>query len=81
MDRGAILTQLDRVIQARGEMERTNAAMTLEMREYLTHAQWMKLQTSPSWFTRDGGYLLTPTKTIQGPAGPGTRGGQRGGQQ
>jgi uncharacterized membrane protein len=84
MDRGAILTQLDRVIQARGEMERTNAAMTLEMREYLTHAQWLKLQTSPSWFTRDGGYILTPTITIQGPAGgPGTRGGQRGdrGQQ
>jgi Spy/CpxP family protein refolding chaperone len=43
IDRNAILTQTDRVIQARGEMERANAAMTLEMREHLTRAQWMQL--------------------------------------
>jgi Spy/CpxP family protein refolding chaperone len=42
-DRGAILAQLDRVLQVRGEADRKNAAMALEMRDYLTHAQWMKL--------------------------------------
>jgi len=45
IDRNAVLTQIDRVIQARGEMERANSAMTLEMREYLTRAQWMQLQS------------------------------------
>lgn len=44
LDRNAVFTQIDRVVQARGEMERANAAMTLEMREYLTRAQWMQLQ-------------------------------------
>src|SRR5438552_14376343 len=40
LDRNAVLTQIDHVIQARGEVERANSAMTLEMREYLTRAQW-----------------------------------------
>jgi hypothetical protein len=43
IDRNAILGQIDRVVQARGEMERANAAMTLEMRESLTAAQWAQL--------------------------------------
>jgi len=43
IDRNAVLTQGDRVIQARGEVERANNAMTLEMREVLTRAQWMQL--------------------------------------
>jgi Spy/CpxP family protein refolding chaperone len=45
VDRNAALAQLDRVIQARAELERANAAMTLEMREYVTQAQWIQLQT------------------------------------
>ena len=48
VDRGAVLTQLDRALQARGDMERTHAALTLEMREYLTHGQWMQWQLTPS---------------------------------
>ena len=39
IDRNAVLAQIDRVVQARSELERTNAAMTLEMREALTRAQ------------------------------------------
>jgi Spy/CpxP family protein refolding chaperone len=39
-----ILSQTDRVIQARAEMERTNSKMTLEMRQTLTRAQWVQLQ-------------------------------------
>jgi Spy/CpxP family protein refolding chaperone len=46
IDRGSIFTQINRVVQARGEMERENAAMTLEMRELLTRAQWTQLQTA-----------------------------------
>ena len=44
VDRSAVTIQVNRVIQARGEMERLNAAMTLEMREQLTRAQWAQLQ-------------------------------------
>jgi len=47
LDRGAILTQIDRVVQARGEVELVNSAMTLEMREYLTRAQWTQLTSPP----------------------------------
>jgi Spy/CpxP family protein refolding chaperone len=43
IDRNAVFTQIDRVIQARSEMERANAVMTLEMREHLTRAQWEQL--------------------------------------
>jgi Spy/CpxP family protein refolding chaperone len=44
LDRGSIVTQINRVIQARGEMERVNSLMTLEMRGVLTSAQWSQLQ-------------------------------------
>src|SRR5204862_5889728 len=39
-----ISAQIDRVVQARGELERTNSKMTLEMRQSLTRAQWVQLQ-------------------------------------
>ena len=45
VDRAAVQSQIDRIIQARGEVERANSTMTLEMREYLTRAQWMQLQS------------------------------------
>jgi TonB family protein len=56
VDRNAILSQIDRVTQARGEMERENSAMTLEMREVLTRDQWMQLQ--PSQRVRVGAGVL-----------------------
>jgi len=68
VDRNAVLVQIDRVIQARGEMERTNAAMILEMRESLTRAQWTQLQSLQTPANRP--YSLT----IQ-PRGGGGRGG------
>jgi Spy/CpxP family protein refolding chaperone len=49
IDRNAVLTQIDHVVQARGEMERANSAMTLEMRESLTLAQWTQLQSAPQF--------------------------------
>jgi Spy/CpxP family protein refolding chaperone len=44
VDRNATQAQIYRVVSARGEMERTNALMTLEMRECLTRTQWTQLQ-------------------------------------
>jgi Spy/CpxP family protein refolding chaperone len=86
LDRGAILSQVDRVTQARSEMERTNSVMTLEMREVLTRAQWMQLpqrSVAVSWTTRGGGagnswsaslpvLVATPEVTVQ--RGGGARG-------
>jgi Spy/CpxP family protein refolding chaperone len=42
-DRNAALSQVYRVIQARSDMEKANALMTLDMREHLTRAQWEQL--------------------------------------
>ena len=78
LDRNAVLTQTDHVIQARGELERANSAMTLEMRESLTRAQWMQLpQTSVGLnFTRSPVRVPIPPGAA---GGPGQRGGPRGG--
>jgi TonB family protein len=75
VDRAGASAQINRVIQARGDVERTNSAMTLEMREHLTRAQWMQLQASPQ---------LVAARVVA-PAAPGTatpfgvRGGVGGG--
>ena len=45
LDRNAVSGQIYRVSNARGEVERANAAMSLEMREQMTRAQWNQLQT------------------------------------
>jgi Spy/CpxP family protein refolding chaperone len=68
LERNAVLSQTDRVIQARGELERTNAAMTLEMREVLTRAQWLQLPQSAM-----GNVTILPAGA--GPTTPGLRGG------
>ena len=44
LDRNAVFAEIDRVTQARSELERANSVMTMEMREVLTRAQWMQLQ-------------------------------------
>lgn len=76
VDRSSIFTQINRVIQARGEMERTSATMTLEMREQLTRAQWAELQASqPRLMIRLPADQLNGTLSIQ----PGARGQRSGG--
>jgi hypothetical protein len=76
IDRNAVLGEIDRVVQARGDLERTNSSMTLEMREVLTAAQWGQLQAPPT-----AGRIYTPFGPIANPraGGPGQRtgGGQR----
>src|SRR5439155_7327226 len=85
IDRNAILSQTDRVIFARGELERENSAMTLEMRESLTLAQWMQVP-QPNVELRTVRYATAPGlrgATPPAPAGAGGRGGpgQRSGGQ
>lgn len=43
-DEGKILAQIDRVAQARAELEKANARMLLGLRRTLTPEQWKKLQ-------------------------------------
>lgn len=43
-DESRILSQIDRVTQARAELEKANARMLLGMRRILTADQWKKLQ-------------------------------------
>jgi Spy/CpxP family protein refolding chaperone len=78
INRNAVLAQLDRVIQARAEMERTHAAMQLEMREYLTQAQWLQL---PRPVMRASRFYTSkvPPGTLDVLRGGGGRGGR--GQQ
>jgi Spy/CpxP family protein refolding chaperone len=74
VDQNAVYTQIDRVVQARGEMERINSVMTLEMRQHLTRAQWDQL--SRTNFTTGaagrGGRTVVP---VPAPV-PGQRRGQ-----
>jgi hypothetical protein len=88
LDRNAVLTQIDRVIQARGELERTNAAMTLEMREALTRAQWMQLPpTDVLTADRNTRFYWNSTFSLRQPTTPGAAppgqrtGGPRSGQR
>ncbi len=43
-DESKVLSQIDRVAQARAELEKTNARMLLGLRRVLTPDQWKKLQ-------------------------------------
>jgi Spy/CpxP family protein refolding chaperone len=58
-----ILAQIDRVAQARAELEKANARMLLGIRRVMTADQWQKLKT------------LTPAPREQGGPEPGGRGG------
>jgi hypothetical protein len=85
LDHAGIVAQINRVVQARSDMERANSLMTLDMREVLTKAQWTQLQAQP--IVGGGLYTIrTPTGTVVAPVaaplqpgGIGARGaGQRG---
>jgi len=45
-DEGKILAQIDKVAQARAELEKSNARMLLAMRQVLTSDQWTKLKAA-----------------------------------
>jgi Spy/CpxP family protein refolding chaperone len=50
LDDVKILTQIDRIAQARAELEKANSRMLLGIRESLTMEQWTKIQSSPGTF-------------------------------
>ena len=60
-DEGKIVGQIDRVAQARAELEKANARMLLAIRQVLTPEQWKKLQEEQPRGGRGQG----------GPGGPG----------
>lgn len=71
-DRNAALTQTYRVIQARSELERENALMSLEMREHLTREQWMQLpqpSVGLTYYTNTPGVRLRIQEGGRGPRG------------
>jgi Spy/CpxP family protein refolding chaperone len=58
-DEGKILAQIDRVAQARAELEKANARMLLGIRKELTPEQWKQLQADRA------------ARHANGPGGPG----------
>jgi Spy/CpxP family protein refolding chaperone len=68
VDRNVALAQIYKVVNARGEMERVNATMTLEMREHLTREQWVQLQAQTN------ATMKINTNASPAPGGAGARG-------
>jgi hypothetical protein len=66
-----ISPQIDRVIQARGELERTNSKMTLEMRQSLTRAQWVQLQMETQLPAQNYSFQMPVQTRGASPARPG----------
>lgn len=64
-EEGRILSQIDKVAQARAELEKANARFLLGIRRVLTQDQWKKLQAE------------TPRPAMSPARGMGARGGMR----
>jgi Spy/CpxP family protein refolding chaperone len=77
----AILAQIDKIAQARAELEKGNARFLLALRGKLTPEQWKTLQAERANRENRGGWQ----QRDKGPRGPGQRGqgpdGQRPGGQ
>ena len=65
-DEGKILAQIDRVAQARAELEKANARMLLGLRRVLTPEQWKTLQADEPKGEFGGRHRFGP---MQGPGG------------
>ena len=50
LDEVKILAQIDRIAQARAELEKANSRMLLAIRQSLTMEQWTKIESSPAIF-------------------------------
>jgi Spy/CpxP family protein refolding chaperone len=50
LDETKILPQIDKIAQARAELEKANSRMLLGIRQTLTMEQWSKIQSSPRNF-------------------------------
>jgi Spy/CpxP family protein refolding chaperone len=65
-DENKLLAQIDRVAQARAELEKANARMLLGIRRQLTHDQWLKLEA-------DRPPMHGPRRSREGPGPDGER--------
>ena len=65
-DEGKITSQIDRVAQARAELEKAHARMLLQIRTVLTPDQWIKLQE----MHRPGGMVHSEMHHQMAPAPP-----------
>jgi Spy/CpxP family protein refolding chaperone len=54
LDEVKILAQIDRIAQARAELEKANSRMLLAIRQSLTMEQWTKIQSSPGTYRVTG---------------------------
>lgn len=54
LDENQVSAQLDKVIAARGQLEKATAMMSVDMRKILTQEQWKKLQTVQSQMPTPG---------------------------
>ena len=50
LDEVKILAQIDKIAQARAELEKANSRMLLAIRQSLTMEQWTKIESSPAYF-------------------------------
>jgi len=50
LDEVKVLAQIDRIAQARAELEKANSRMLLGIRQSLTMEQWTKIQASPATY-------------------------------
>jgi len=75
-DEARTLAQIDRVAQARAELEKANARMLLGLRAALTPDQWKSLQANPVRQPQQGG--SNGRGGPGGPAGSAGRGGPGG---
>jgi Spy/CpxP family protein refolding chaperone len=74
-DEGKILSQIDRVAQARAELEKANARMLFDIRKQLTPEQWKQVQTDRAARRQAHGADAPGAKWHRGPsAGPGPGG-------
>jgi Spy/CpxP family protein refolding chaperone len=78
-DENKILAQIDKVAQARAELEKANARMLLDIRQQLTPEQWKTLRADRE--ARHSGVDARPRWRGQGPGagGPGAGGPGSGG--
>jgi periplasmic protein CpxP/Spy len=68
---GKILSQIDKVAQARSELEKANARFLLAIRSKLTPEQWKQVQAFRANHEREGREFERPGHGPLGPGGPG----------
>jgi Spy/CpxP family protein refolding chaperone len=70
-DTAQVLAQVDKLAQARADLEKANARMLLGIRTVLTPDQWTKLQAHREHMRMDGGNGFRGRRGPDGQGGPG----------